>query len=431
MTQGLPRRLRYAFVLQAVMASVAIILGTYVAGVLVEELLTAQRMREEAKSFWDAHTVDPNAPLPFASSVESYFVEPGAEESAYVPPEFRLLGDGIVRDRDGRARILVDRRDEGVLYLRMSFPLVERVIFWTGLISTLLALMALYLVSWLTYRTSRRLVAPVNWLASEVALWDPEHPEAQLLTSELPDNAGTEVKQLGGALRQLLGRLREFVRREREFTRDASHELRTPLTVIRVATDLMLADEEMPTRARRSLARMQRAGRDMEAVIDAFLILARQESNPPPSEDFDVTDLVYEEVEKARPLLGGKPVELLVHSHATPRLHASPHVLSVMLGNLLSNACTFTETGSVEVLIEADRIVVRDSGIGMSTETLQKAHEPFFRANQFGATGKGMGLSIVRRLGERFNWPVTLDSVPGVGTTATLAFSREGTPAGS
>ena len=64
-----------------------------------------------------------------------------------------------------------------------------------------------------------------------------------------------------------------FVARERNFTRDASHELRTPLTVIRVASDLMQSDPDLPERAHRSLARIQRAGRDMEAVIDAFLLL--------------------------------------------------------------------------------------------------------------------------------------------------------------
>ena len=84
------------------------------------------------------------------------------------------------------------------------------------------------------------------------------------------------MRKLSRALTGLSERIGDFVQRERNFTRDASHELRTPLTVIRVATDLMLADPDLPPRMQRSLARMQQAGRDMEAVIEAFLILARE-----------------------------------------------------------------------------------------------------------------------------------------------------------
>jgi len=113
---------------------------------------------------------------------------------------------------------------------------------------------------------------------------------------------------------------------------------------------------------------------------------------------------------------------LEVIDEAAPELYAPPRVLAVMVGNLLSNACTFTDTGRVEVRIAADRIVVRDTGIGMHREELEQAFEPFYRADQVNPVGKGIGLSIVRRLGERFGWPVTLESKPGEGTTATIHF---------
>ena len=425
MPQGLPRKLRYAFVLQAVTASFAIVIGIYAAGMVVKDLLTAQRMREEAASYWQARARDPDPLLPGTSTVNGFFVENGGDPRA-LPAELRALKPGLTELPKFRRKVLVERKPEGTLYLTMSFALLDRVILWSGLASMLIALLALYVVSWLTYRTSKRLVTPVNWLASEVSRWDPRDPNATTIAPQYtPDEAGSEVQQLGGALNDLSARVREFVQRERDFTRDASHELRTPLTVIRVATDLMIGDADVPERAHRSLARIQRAGRDMEAVIDAFLILAREDGIAPQTEDFDVRDVVYEEVAKVRPLIADKPIELIVSELASPRLHASPHVLSVMLGNLLGNACTFTEEGMIEVRIEQDRVVVRDSGIGMSADTLRRAYDPFYRADQFNPTGKGMGLSIVRRLGERFGWPVTLESTPAVGTTATVRFSAE------
>jgi signal transduction histidine kinase len=160
----------------------------------------------------------------------------------------------------------------------------------------------------------------------------------------------------------------------------------------------------------------------MESVIDAFLLLAREGQVEPQQEDFNVREVIDEEVEKARPLLAGKPVELSVFERDSPRLHASPRVFGVMVGNLLANACAFTERGRIEITIANDRVVVRDTGIGMSPDTLQRAFNPFFRGDQATPGGRGMGLSIVRQLGERFGWPVHLESTIGQGTTATIRF---------
>ena len=144
----------------------------------------------------------------------------------------------------------------------------------------------------------------------------------------------------------------------------------------------------------------------------------------PQREEFRVADVVDEEVAKLRPLLANKPIEMEVVANARPVLHASPRVFAVMLRNLLSNACTYTESGRIEVRIEPDRIVVADTGIGMDPATLQRAFDPFYRADPDKLEGKGMGLSIVHRLGERFGWPVSLESQPGAGTTATIHFGN-------
>jgi signal transduction histidine kinase len=58
----------------------------------------------------------------------------------------------------------------------------------------------------------------------------------------------------------------------------------------------------------------------------------------------------------------------------------------------------------------------------MSDDELSKVFEPFYRAGDRRKDGQGIGLSIVRRLSERYGWPVTLDSEPGRGTTATIRF---------
>lgn len=425
MPQGLPRKIKLAFIAQALIGSIVITLGIGLAGLAVRNLVLEQRMQREADAFWAGHARDPRHPLPITSTTAGYFIPAGASNEVLPVAARGTSRQGLNELPNDERVMLVDRRAEGTFYLLYSSELIDEAIAFTGLASLLLSLLTMYFISWLTYRNTKRLVTPVNRLAAAVAHWDPRDPRAVAISLEdLPGEIGSEVRQLSTALRGLAQRVGDFVQRERDFTRDASHELRTPLTVIRVATDLMLADPETPVRAQRSLARVQRAGRDMEAVIDAFLILAREAEIAPQSEEFPVREIVDHEVERVRPMLTGKDVELSVVDDGAPRLLAPPHVLSVMVGNLLSNAVRFTDAGRIDVRLARDRIEIRDTGIGMSAETLNRAFDPFYRADFSGVDGKGMGLSIVRRLGERFGWPVQLSSVPGQGTLAVIRFSH-------
>lgn len=423
MTGGLSRRLKSAFIVQAIMACLVIVLGAFVAGAIAVDQVTRRYMQAEAASFWRARAADPAAPLPYSTMLRAYFA--AADGGGQVPAALRGLGPGLYVARDPRRQVLVQDRPEGRLYLVYRRSQVAMYGVLLAIAPLALALLAVIVSTRLTYGIAKRVVAPVDWLAREVARWDPREPDTSMLAPDkLPPDAGQETRQLADALQRMAERTRAFVRRERDFTRDASHELRTPLTVIRVASDMLAEDPELPPRAMRSLQRIQRAGRDMEQVVEAFLILAREADVEPQREDFDVRDVVYEQVEQARPLLVGKPVELNVLEAASPRLHASPRVLAVMLDNLLRNACTFTERGRVDVRIDSDRVTVQDTGIGMSEETLRRAYDPFFRADLENPSGKGMGLSIVRRLGERFGWPVSIESEPGRGTTAVIRFGN-------
>lgn len=422
MSQGLPRKIRLAFIGQSLVATLVITLAILLGGIAVRQSLLYAYLTSEAEAFRAARRDDPAHPLPHNAMLRGYLA--GDAGASGLPEPVRALTPGLHAFTPAGDVVLVDPDPRGTLYLVHQPALIDRAVFWTALCALLVALLVSYLSSWLTYRTSKRLVAPVSWLANRVSHWDPREPDASALAPErLPPESAIEVRRLAAALRGLAARLAEFVQRERAFTRDASHELRTPLTVIRVATDLMLADPDLTPRQTRSLTRVQRAAYDMEAVIEAFLILARESEIEPQSERLQVREIVEHEVERARPYIEGKPVELEIVEEAVPDVVAPRHVLNVIIGNLLSNATRYTDRGRITVQLHHDRIEVRDSGIGMSAETLAKAFDPFFRVDQDRLRGKGIGLSIVRRLGERFGWPVTLTSVPGEGTTAVVHFA--------
>ncbi|MGQ5249257.1 sensor histidine kinase [Xanthomonas arboricola] len=420
MPHGLPRKIRLAFLLQVALASLAIVLGGYLLSFVIKYSLVRTVLADEALHFWHLHKSAPNNPPPNTRNIQGYF-SPAGQARDPAPAALQRLSPGFSEVAAADALVYVDQRPEGRLYLVFPRSRAAHLTLWFGVVPAMLVLLAIYGVFWVTYRISKRLVSPISWLARRVSQWDPRNPDVDELAPErLPADLQGETRQLAAALHALGQKVSDHVARERNFTRDASHELRTPLTVIRVASDMALADDELSQRTQRSLRRIQRAGRDMEAVIDAFLILAREAEIDPQSETFDAAELASEEVDSARELLGDKPVSLTMVGDRSLQIFAPPRVMRVVLSNLLRNACAYTDTGSIEVEVTQDRIVVRDTGIGMSEEARARAFEPFFRADPTRPQGTGLGLSIVRRLCDRFGWRIELHSESGVGTSVAV-----------
>lgn len=434
MPQGLPNRIRDAFTLQAVVAGITLIVCVMAAALVGREVVARQWLRAEAEAYWRARGTDAAYPPPYGVNIQGYFVpaDGGPYDSILVGERaianlvwFKDAPEGFSDRRDTEGVLLVDRREAGTLYLATSMSLFDRLLALAAGGLALLTLATIFVVSWLTYRTSKRMVLPIHQLADEVGRWNPSGDDEGIPAPLEPrEGVGREAQALSNALHGLGERIGAFVRREREFTRDASHELRTPLTVIRVASDMIASDPSTPPHQQRPLLRIRRASQDMEAVIDALLVLARERGVMPQSEIFDVLEIVEEEVDKVRPLFESKQLALRIDVQARPKLEAPPRVLGVMLGHLLRNAWAFTERGGVDIVVDRDRIVVRDTGIGMSPEVLQRVYDPFFRADPFSQAGKGIGLSIVRRLGTRFGWPVALESTPDEGTTVTIVLAE-------
>ena len=159
----------------------------------------------------------------------------------------------------------------------------------------------------------------------------------------------------------------------------------------------------------------------MEELTAAFLLLARESETGLPMETVRINDLVAAELERARPLANGRPVELQLDARCCLSLEAPEKVLSILIGNLLRNAVAYTDSGRVRVEIGTGAIVIEDTGVGLSEERVRDIGRPFVRGSTE-RPGHGVGLTIVRRLSDRFGWPVEFSSQPGVGTRVRVTF---------
>jgi signal transduction histidine kinase len=408
--------------MQTVAIALATLLGVYAAMLVLRDVLIQRALVEEAQHFWSRLDRDPAAALPDTYNMQGYLAANEAGRNG-VPAYLRDLPPGYhtIHAPDLDELVLVRDRGSRRLWLVFDQHQVDRLALWFGLIPMAIVLGTVYVVAWTTYRASRRAVSPVIRLAEIVRGQDPKHPDWQAIgTLAGGGDSDDEVIVLADAIRAFAERNAEFVERERNFTRDASHELRTPLTVVKVAADV-LEEEALSAFGARSVQRIRRAARDMEALIQAFLILAREGDTGLPNERFVVNDIVAEEVERAQDLVAGKAVRVRMVEDARIELDAPPRVFAVLTSNLLRNACQYTEQGEVVVTVGDGWVRVDDTGRGMAPEDVAHAFEPFYRGKGAGKGGHGVGLTIVRRLTERFGWPVTLESALGVGTRATIA----------
>jgi len=407
-----------AFILQVALISFAAVVGVFVASALLERGLIRAALADEVRHFWQQRDANPAFQLPNTRNLRGYF-DDGA------PPELRSLQPGYHDwKKDGLDfTVNVTERDGRRLYLVFDRSNVSRLAAYYGLVPLAGVLLVLYVSAWLAFHRLRRAVSPMIGLARKVRELDEDPANIERLRSlEVPADADEEVRELTGALLRYSERLALFLERERQFTRDASHELRSPLTVIRMAASLLLEDPELPAAARRTAQRIQRACQDMEALTHAFLLLARESETGLPMEALCVNDVLAEELERARLLAADKPVRAELRSTHRVYLEAPEQVVSILLGNLLRNAFSYTDAGEVVVEIGAGTVRIRDTGVGMAADRIEAMFRPFVRGEQARRGGHGVGLTIVRRLSDRFGWPLRVTSEPGVGTTIDITF---------
>ncbi|MGD2053064.1 MAG: HAMP domain-containing sensor histidine kinase [Gammaproteobacteria bacterium] len=417
---GIIHKITRAFLLQGLLISIAALLSVFFAKIVLEEVLIKEAIKQEANYFWDRYKKDKLFALPDTSNLTGYF----ASSQLPLVIQQNLPGQSGFYEYESEEVVLyISKQNSQTLYLLYNRGQVDTLAAYYGLFPLALVLIVLYLSLWLTYRFSRRTISPVNLLARQVNKIDIAARDLSPMQIEnLPFDIDDDIQVLADAIVNLGKRLDAFIMREQNFTRDASHELRSPLTVINIAADMLLSGQELPAAAKKSVIRIKRAAADMEELTEAFLLLARESDQGLSAELVCINDIIEEEVERAQLINKEKQLDIIYSPQHKLMTHASDKVLSVLFGNLIRNAFLYTEEGSIAIDINNHSVIIKDSGKGMPQQQVDEIFKPYYRGSDTGTHGYGVGLTIVKRLSDRFNWPIRMSSAPGKGTRVEVQF---------
>lgn len=216
----------------------------------------------------------------------------------------------------------------------------------------------------------------------------------------------------------------------REFTTDASHELRGPLAAIATSADAALRDSGRdPTRDRSRFEAIADGAKQMSRITNDLLLLAGAERSL--ERELFVVDLVVtlNKLEKTyAPRFSEAGIELTVAGDRAAIVYGNPDQIERIIANLLQNALRYTAAGG-RVSVESRRdgavilVAVRDSGIGIAPEYLERIFDRFWRADPVRSPGgSGLGLAIARALARRHGGDVTVTSRYGLGSTFVASF---------
>ena len=231
-------------------------------------------------------------------------------------------------------------------------------------------------------------------------------------------------------VKEYLERLEQEKQIRQEFFSNASHELKTPITSIRGYVELLESGMALNEETTHDfLKRIKKEAMRMTSLVDDILMISRLESRGAKTEivTIQVADLLEETVSSLATQAAERGV--VIHKQFESfAIRADLRQMNELCMNLIGNAVKYNNTDG-EIWVEARRentdfvLAVRDSGVGIPQESLNRIFERFYRVDKGRSRkqgGTGLGLAIVKHVVNYYHGTVRVESEIGKGSTFTV-----------
>jgi len=247
-----------------------------------------------------------------------------------------------------------------------------------------------------------------------------------------------EIK-LREALQQAYAKLQVLDKAKSEFISIASHQLRTPLTAIKGYISMIIEGSygKMPEKAQRPVENVYKSAERLINLVNDLLSVSRLEAGKIKVEPKKtcIEDLILGIIEELKIKADAKKIYLKFQKplRALPKIIIDPDKIRQVILNIIDNAIRYTITGGITIEVEVKtgklRIIISDTGEGMTREEISNMFESFSRGAAGGrlwTEGSGLGLYIARRFVEMHHGKVWVESQgKGKGSTFYIELPRK------
>jgi chemotaxis family two-component system sensor kinase Cph1 len=259
---------------------------------------------------------------------------------------------------------------------------------------------------------------------------EPWNDEEIKSVARLRTEVSYAINQKASAIRTLNERLKQAYEELDTFSFTISHDLKNPLSTIKGYAQMLSRNATIEPRAQEILAKIDSKVDKMNSMVNEVLEYSRIGRLELKPVEVDVALIIHEHIKDLKLVYDAE--HLKVNIAATPTIQGDPTMISQVFANLLSNAIKYSvPSGVPEIFIDAtdneSEIVytIRDNGVGIDIKQLPRVFELFKRMdNVQDIEGTGVGLAIVKRIVEKHNGKIWVDSKLGEGSTFFVSFKK-------
>ena len=222
---------------------------------------------------------------------------------------------------------------------------------------------------------------------------------------------------------------------KQEFFANASHELKTPLTAIAGYSEILTMGKATPKQVEKCSNEIQSNAIRMKLLIDEMLQLSKMDAQTADleKEEISLRNLSEEIVNELKVIAQKRDIKLTIEGDAT--IQGNSNELIMLIKNLVSNAIKYNKDGGFVKVILKDKdeyanLIVKDNGIGISKEHIDKIFERFYRVDESrtstasGESSTGLGLSIVKQVVDDHKGKIEVKSKIGEGSEFIVTFPK-------
>jgi len=216
----------------------------------------------------------------------------------------------------------------------------------------------------------------------------------------------------------------------RDFVANISHELKTPIGALSILSEAVLEASDDPVAIARFATRMQAEAKRLSDLVQEIINLSRIQDVDPlkNANPIVLSDLILQAMDESRLAAESREIKIEFLKNTEVTILGDESQLEMAISNLIENAINYSPNKTT-VVVSLNRvdglaeIKVKDQGIGISDENIERIFERFYRvdpARSRATGGTGLGLSIVKHIITNHGGDITVWSAQGEGSTFTM-----------